>query len=153
MAVFTFAEFEADPGIDNFLANADGGIARGKRGGLFEGLGAAGSAGVAFDDDGSATEFGERGFIGDSFDEDEVAAAVLIARIEEAIFERFFVREEKEAFRVHVEAAEREAFWREAEFLESALSFVAGVGIELAENSVGFVEGDEHGGSASYEGS
>jgi len=145
LAVFSFAELEAEPGVDDFLADADGGISRGERWGLFERLSAAGEAAMAFDDEGSAAELGEGGVIWLSFDEDKVAAAMLIAGVKEAVFERFFVGKEEEAFGVHVEAAEGEALGWEVEFFERALSFVAGVGVELAENTVGFVEGDEHG--------
>jgi len=63
LAVFAFAEFESEPGIDDFLANADGGIAVGVGRGLLESLGAAAQAFVTFDHDGSAAEFGEGGFI------------------------------------------------------------------------------------------
>ena len=74
----------------------------------------------------------------------EVTAAVLVAGIEKAIFERFFVCEKKEPFGVHVESSEGKAPRREVEFLQSALPFVPGVGIKLAKNTVGFVEGNEH---------
>ena len=111
---------------------------------LLERLGTAGEAFVAFDDDGAAAELGEGSFIGLALDEDEVAAAVIEARVEKAIFEGLLVGEQEEAFGVHVEPAQREALGREVVFLESALSFIAGVGVELAEDAVGFVEGDEH---------
>ncbi len=145
LAVFAFAEFEAEPGVDDFLANPNGGITVGDGWGLLEGLGAAGHAAVTLDDEGSAAELGEGGFVWDAFDEDEVAAAVGVAGVEELVFERFFVGEEEESFGVHVEAAEGEALGREVEFLEGALSFVAGVGVELAEDAERFVEGNEHG--------
>ena len=111
---------------------------------MLERFGTAGETFVAFDDDGAAAEFGEGGFIGLAFDKDEVSPAVLVAGIEEAVFEGFFVGEEEESLGIHVEATEREAFGWEVEFLEGALAFIAGVGVELAEDPVGFIEGDEH---------
>ena len=145
LPVFAFAELEAEPGVDDFLANADGGIAVGDGRGLLEGLGAAGHAAVTFDNESSAAELSEGCFIWDAFDEDEVAATMVEAGIQQAVFERFLVGEEEEALGVHIETAEREALRREIELLEGALSFVAGVGIELAEDAEGFVESNEHG--------
>ncbi len=69
---------------------------------------------------------------------------MLETRIEKAILEGLFVGEQEESFRVHVEAAEREASGREVELFQRALTFVSGVGVELAEHTIGFVEGDEH---------
>lgn len=144
LAVFAFAEFEADPGVDDGFAKSDGWVAFGDAGVLLEGAGAAGEATVAFDDDLSATKFFEGGLIGFAFDEDEVATAVLVFGIEEAVFESFFVGEKEEAFAIHVKAAEWEALWGKGKTLQGVLFFFPGVGVELAEHSVGFVEGDEH---------
>lgn len=58
LAVFAFAEFETDPGIDDVFTIANGWIAVGEGRGLLESLGAAGQAFVTFDHDGSAAEFG-----------------------------------------------------------------------------------------------
>ncbi len=93
---------------------------------------------------GAAAEGFEGLFIRDPFDKDEVAAAVLVARVEESVLERLFISEKEEPFRVHVEPPERETFWREVEFRQSPLVVRIRVLVELAEDSVGLVEGDEH---------
>ncbi len=99
---------------------------------------------MAFDHDAAAAELCESGFIGLSFDQDEVAATVVVAGIKETIFQGFLIGEEEEAFGVHVEASEGEALWREVELLERALAFVTRICVELAEDAVGFVESDQH---------
>jgi len=144
LAVLAFSKFEAKPGIDDIFSISDRRITIGNWWGLLKGFGPAGEALVTFDDESAAAKFGESGVIGLSLHKDEVAAAVGVAGIEKAIFERFFVCEKKEPFGVHVESSEGKAPRREVEFLQSALPFVPGVGIKLAENTVGFVEGNEH---------
>ena len=100
---------------------------------------------MPLDDKFSAAELGHGLFRGLSLDKNEVTAAMLELGMKEAVFERLFVGEEKQAFRVHIEPTKRENFRRKVEFLEGTVLFVTRVRIELAENAVGLVEGDKHG--------
>jgi hypothetical protein len=86
LAVFSFAEFKAEPGIDDAFSIADGRVTIGDRRSLLEKFGSAGKAGVPFYDEAPAAKLfkGSRG--GFSFHEDEITTAVFEARIEEAIF-------------------------------------------------------------------
>lgn len=105
LAIFAFTEFQADPGVDDVFAIADRRITIGNGGSLLKGSGPTREAFVAFDDDGSASEFLEGGRLGLSFHEDEIATAMLKAGIQQAILQGFLVGEEKQAFRVHVESS------------------------------------------------
>lgn len=145
LAVLALAEFKTEPGIDNGLTNANRRIAFGEAGVLFENLCAAGQAAVAFDDEFPAAEFGHGRIGGLPFDKNEVPAAMLELGMKEAVFECLLVGEEKQAFRVHVQSSQRENLWREVEFLEGAMLLVARVRVELTEDTVGLVKGDEHG--------
>lgn len=100
---------------------------------------------MTFDDEGAAAKFFQGRWIGLALDQDEVATAVLEAGIEKTIFEIFFVGEKEKPLGVHVESPERQAAGRKGEFREGPLPLLAGIGIELAQNAVGFVEGEEHG--------
>lgn len=67
-----------------------------------------------------------------------------VARIEEAGVETGLVAEEQEALAVGVEAAEGVNAGGQAEVGERA-PFGAGLGRELREDAVGFVEREQHG--------
>lgn len=70
LTIFSFAQFEAEPSVDDVFAEADGRVALGEGRSVFEGFGATGKAAMAFDADASGTQFVERGVIWDAFDED-----------------------------------------------------------------------------------
>lgn len=67
---------------------------------------------MSFDDEAALAEFFEGGGKREAFDESEVASAVAIFGVEEAVFEGFFVGEEEETFGIEVESADGEDFWR-----------------------------------------
>ena len=119
---------------------------------LFKSFGPAGEAAIVFDFDGAAAELIECFLIWNSFNEDEVAAAVLVARVEKPVLERLLIGKKEESFRVHIESPEWETFRRKTELLQSPLFFLIRVRVELAEDTVGFVKGDEHGGGRKVEG-
>lgn len=87
---------------------------------------------------------------GDAFDEGPVFAFVGVARIEQAGVEAGLVGKEEEAFAVGVETAERVNAGRQARRAEIGEGFPRGTGLggELREDAVGFVEGDEHDGQS-----
>jgi hypothetical protein len=146
LAVLSFPEFEADPGVDDFLTDAHGRVAVGNVRCSFQAPGPAGKAAMPFDDDGSAAQFFHRVFIGFSLDQDKVASTVFVAGVEQLVFKRLFIGKKEESLRIHIEPPKRETFRRKTKILERALVLLTGVRVELAEDSVGFVERDEHGG-------
>jgi hypothetical protein len=78
------------------------------------------------------------------FHQDEITTAVFKARIEQAVFKFLFVSEKKETLRIHVETTHGKAAGRKGKFSQGALVLLSRIGVELAENPVGFVEGEEH---------
>ena len=131
LAVFAFSEFKAQPGVDDAFAIANRRVTIRNWGSLLECLGPTGKAGVAFDDDASASKLFKGSGLGFPFHKDEISTAVFEARTEKAIFEDFLISEKKEAFGVHVEPPKREASRREVELFQGALAFVSRVGVEL----------------------
>jgi hypothetical protein len=86
LAVFSFAEFKAEPGIDDAFTIADGRVTIGDRRSLLEKFGSAGKAGVPFYNEAPVAKLFKRSRLGFSFHEDEITTAVFEARIEETIF-------------------------------------------------------------------
>ena len=86
LAVFAFAEFKAEPGIDDAFTIANGRVTIRDRGSLLEKFGAAWKTSVPFYDDAPAAKLFKRSRLGFSFHEDEITTAVFEARIEETIF-------------------------------------------------------------------
>lgn len=147
LAVFALVQGEGEPFVGHVFAEAHGRIARRERGDLAGGhpTHAHGSAGVVgeFHAGGEAGE----GFVGGhAFDEGPVFAFVGVARIEEAGVEAGLVGEKEEAFAVGVETAERIDARRQARRAEIGEGFPRGTGLggELRENAVRFVEGEKH---------
>ena len=69
---------------------------------------------------------------------------MLEARVQQFVFESFLVGEKKKTFRIHIQTSKGQDFGREIEFLQSPLPSVSGIGVELAQDAIGFVESDEH---------
>jgi hypothetical protein len=86
LAVFSFSEFKAEPGVDDAFSIANGRVTIGDRRSLLEKFGSAGKAGVTFYDDAPAPQLFKRSRRGFSFYKDEITTAVFEARIEEPIF-------------------------------------------------------------------
>lgn len=73
-----------------------------------------------------------------------VAAAVSVAGVEEAVDDCVFVCEEKKPLRVHVETTYWEDLVGQVEFPECPLVRFVRILVELTENAVGLVEGEQH---------
>ena len=86
LAVFAFAEFKAEPGIDDAFTIANGRVTIRDRGSLLEKFGAAWKTSVPFYDDAPAAKLFKRSRLGFSFHEDEITTAAIEARLEETIF-------------------------------------------------------------------
>ena len=94
--------------------------------------------------DAAGSEAGEGFDRGDALHLGVIFAWMGMPRIEQAINESAFVREEEKAFAIGVETADRVDARRQIEFGECA-PVGAGLGGELREDAVGFVESEEHG--------
>ena len=144
LAVFSLREFEGEPGVGDGFSHADGRDARSDGGSGIEQARATGQRAIVVDRDAAAGEAGE-GIRGrGAFNLRPVFAAMGVARIEEAGVETGLVAEEQEALAVGVEAAEGVNAGGQAEIGERA-PFGAGLGRELREDAVGFVEREQHG--------
>ena len=144
LAIFSLREFKGEPGVGDGFSHADGRDARSDDGSGIEEVRAAGQGAVIVDRDAAAGEAGE-GIRGrGSFDLRPVFAAVGVAGIEQPGVETGFVAEKEEALAVGVEAAEGVDAGGEGEVGERA-PFRAGLGRELREDAVGFVEREQHG--------
>jgi hypothetical protein len=65
-----------------------------------------------------------------------------IFRVQETCVEAGFVAEEEETFRVSIEPTQRIDVFRKAKFREGTVR--GAIGSELGEDSVRFMEGDQH---------
>jgi hypothetical protein len=108
LAVFAFAEFKTEPGIDDAFTIANGRVTIRDRGSLLEKFGAAWKTSMPFYDDAPAAKLFKRSRPGFPFHEDEITTAVFEARIEETIFQGFLISEKEEAFGIHVKPPKRE---------------------------------------------
>ena len=144
LAVFPLDEFEGEPRVGNFFSNADRWIARGDGGRVVEETRAARERVVVVDGDAAAGEARESFGGREAFDLRPVFAAMSVRRIKEAVVQTRFVGEQKQALGVGVEAAECIDAAREGEVGERAPAR-AGLGRELREDAVGFVQGEKHG--------
>jgi hypothetical protein len=144
LAVFSFDEFEGEPGVGDGFSHADGRDARSDGGSGIEQARAAGQGAVVVDRDAAARETGEGIGGRGAFNLRPVFAAMGVAGIEQPGVEARFVAEEQQALAVGVEAAERIDAGGQAEIGERSPTR-AGLGRELREDAVGFVEREQHG--------
>ena len=141
LTVFAFGEFEGEPAVANVFPYANRWVAWSDAGRCIETAGTAGKGAVVADGHAECECF-EGGSVGDAFDLDPVLARVCVPRIEETVDERTLVGEEEQAFAIGIEAADWVDARREFEIRERRPRGT-GLGRELREDAVGFVEGDE----------
>lgn len=141
LAIAAFDEFEFDPAVGDVLAKADGRIARGDDRLGIEERDSAWPGAVILDGDtrGELLE-GFRG--GDPFDLGPVGAGVAALGIEQAGIQAGFIAEQEQALGVGIESAEGVDVGWKTEPGEGTVGRT--VGGELAEDTVRFVEGDQH---------
>jgi len=144
LAVFSFDEFEGEPGVGDGFSHADGRVARGEGGSGIDEARATGQRAVIVDHDTAAGESGEGFGGGRALDLGPVFAAMGVARIEQSGVEAGLVAQEEQALAVGVEATEGVDAGGQGEVGERA-PFRAGLGRELREDAVGFVEREQHG--------
>jgi hypothetical protein len=143
LAVFAFGEFEGEPGVGNVFADANRWVALREVRRCIEKVGTAGERAVFAERDTAGGKAGEGVGRRDAFDLGEVFPRVGVAWVEEAVDEGAFVGEEEKALAIGVETADGVDARREVEGGERA-PLRAGLGGELGEDAVGFVEGEEH---------
>jgi len=141
LAVFAFDQFEGNPAVGDAFALADGWNSRWNGRLRFKQPGAAGKGFAALNEN-SASELrkGLRG--GEVFDLGPVFPFVGVARLEETGVPVGFIAQEQETFRVGVETANGVNPGGKVKFRERAVRRT--VRGELGEDTVGFMEGDEH---------
>ena len=100
---------------------------------------------MTLDHNGPAAKLFQSGVVGLAFDQNEIAATMLEARVEKPVLKRLLIGQEEQSFGIHVESAHGDASFWKVETGEGLLFFLAWVGIELTQESVGFVEGKKHG--------
>ena len=144
LAIFSLREFEGEPGVGDGFSHADGRDARSDGGSGIEQARATGQRAVVVDRDAAAREAGEGIGGRGAFNLRPVFAAMGVAGIEQPRVETGLVAEEQEALAVGVEAAEGVNAGGQAEIGERA-PFRAGLGRELREDAIGFVEREQHG--------
>ena len=144
LAVFSFDEFEGEPGVGDGFSHADGRDARSDGGSGIEQARATGQRAIVVDRDAAARETGEGIGGRGAFNLRPVFAAMGVAGIEQPGVEARFVAEEQQALAVGVEAAERIDAGGQAEIGERSPTR-AGLGRELREDAVGFVKREQHG--------
>jgi len=141
LTVAAFDEFEFDPAVGDILAKTDGRIARGDDRLGIEERDPAGTGAVILDGDtGSELLEGFRG--GNPLDLGPVGAGMAAFGIEQAGIQAGFIAEEQQALGVGIESAEGVDVGWKTEPGEGTVGRT--VGGELAEDTVRFVEGDQH---------
>lgn len=154
LAVFAFGEFKREPAGGDVVANANRRVPR-RDARNFERAGieqrrATRERAMSADHHAAARELRERGRRWDVFNLHVVFARVRTRGIEKAPGEGAFVGKKQQAFAVGIEPANRiNMRWQRRGCCDvrKRAPARAGLGRELREHAVGFVERDEHGGS------
>lgn len=143
LTVFSFDEFEGEPRVGDIFPDADGRNPRGDgRGGLKQ-AGATRERAIGVEGDAAMGEVSESVGGGLAFDLGPVFAAVGVLGIEQAVVQPGLIAEQEQAFGVGIEATEGIDAAGQVEVGEGAPTR-PGLGSELREDAVGFVESEKH---------